>query len=134
MFETDDAAILATVRSVLPEVRAVYVFGTHGTADKRPDSDIDIAVALRERADPVTLWTSAGDISVRLDRKVDLVDLLAAPTTLQYEIITKGRRLLATDSAVRGFEDFVLKERRDLEQHIRRPIIDDILARGRVHG
>lgn len=134
MFEPDDEAILAAVRSVLPDVRAVYVFGTHGTSDERPDSDIDIAVALRKRADPVALWTSAGDISMRLDRKVDLVDLLAAPTTLQYEVVTKGRRLFATDPAVFDFETFIFKERLDLENFVRRPIIEDILARGRVHG
>ena len=128
-----DAEILQAVRAEVAGARAVYLFGSVAQGESRPDSDLDIAVALDGRADPVALWEAAGRIADRLHRRVDLVDLLAAPTTLQYEIVAKGRRLFAADRTVGDYELFVMSERHDLELK-RRPIIDDIYRRGRVYG
>lgn len=128
-----DAQILEAVRDLLPAVRGVYVFGSHAVGAATPESDLDIAVLARGRIEPRALWAARLGLIERLDTDVDLVDLAAAPTTLQYEIVSKGRRLQATDDAVDDFELFVLTEGRDFDVR-REPLIREIIARGSVYG
>ena len=66
---------------------------------------------------------------MRLGVDVDLVDLRAADTVLQSEIITTGRRLFIKDGYVELFEVDVLLEKIDLDA-ARAPLIADILGRG----
>ena len=60
------------------------------------DSDIDLAVLVAGKADPVRLWELGQTLASELDRDVDLIDLRAASTVMQYQIITTGRRLWQT--------------------------------------
>lgn len=128
-----DETILEAVLGRLPAVRALYLFGSRATGGASVASDLDLAVAFAGKADPVTLWEAASDLTAALGMEVDLVDLLAAPTTVQYEIVTKGRRLLATDEGVDRYEFFVMREGLDFRERTQ-PLVDDIMARGSVYG
>src|SRR5690349_22418095 len=109
MTAINDAEILAAVRAQLPEVRTVYLFGSRAAGTEFPGSDIDIAVTLPGRADPVHLWEAGEVLAVRLGTDVDLVDMLAAGTVLQYQIVTTGRRLYASDPLEAGlYEAYIL--------------------------
>jgi predicted nucleotidyltransferase len=39
-------AIVKAVLTFYPDVEAIYLFGSYGTEDERPDSDVDIALLL----------------------------------------------------------------------------------------
>jgi predicted nucleotidyltransferase len=127
-----DDDIIATVRACLPGLMALYLFGSRADGSARPDSDVDLAVMVEPPLSPLALWEAGEGVAERLGLPVDLVDLAAAPTTLQYEIVTKGRRLVGDDDRVEDFELFVLSEARDFEIR-RRPLVEAILARGRVY-
>lgn len=128
-----DIDVLTAVHAVLPEVRAVTLFGSRAEGGGRPDSDVDVAVLLPQRADPVRLWQAGEEIARRLGIDVDLVDLRAASTVMQYQIVTTGRRLFAEGAEPDLYETFILAEMCALNE-ARAPLIADILREGRVHG
>jgi len=127
-----ESDIVAAVRSVLPEAQALILFGSRADGTERDDSDLDLAILLPGRADPVRLWEAGEAIARRLGVDVDLVDLLAASTVMQYQIITTGRRLFAEGTQADFYETFILSEMTALNE-ARAPLLADIRKEGRVH-
>jgi predicted nucleotidyltransferase len=127
-----DSDILSVVREVLPPMQAAYLFGSRAGGAPRPDSDLDLAVLLRDKPDPMALWEAGEAIAARLNVDVDLVDLRAASTVLQFQVVTTGRLLCGDRPEVERFEVFVLREMADLNM-ARAPLLADIAREGRIH-
>lgn len=125
--------IIAAVLAELPEARAIYLFGSHADGSAGAESDLDLAVLLPGRGDPVRVWQAGEGVAHRLNVDVDLVDLGAASTVMQFQVLTTGRRLFAADGQVDRFEAFVMAEMIDLN-HARAGLLADITREGRVHG
>lgn len=124
---------VATVRARLPEVSAVYLYGSHARGDARPDSDVDFA--LLTDGSPISglqLWDLRGDLALIFAAPIDLVHLDVASTVLQREVVVDGLRLFAADPhAADLFELRAMREYADLMK--RREGLDaDIVARGYV--
>ncbi len=132
--ELDLAPAIARIRQYLPDAVGAYVFGSAASGTMHAASDVDIAVLGRGPIDASTLQPLRERIAADLAREVDLIDLNAAPTVLQMQIVNEGRILDAADKTALGlFELRVLRDYRDLKR--RRAGIDaDIVARGRVHA
>lgn len=84
--ETTLAAAQEILRCALPDVWAVYVYGSFARRDERPDSDLDLAVLLppgRQIPDKLQLM---GKISRAVHRDVDLVGLRDAGLDLVCEV------------------------------------------------
>lgn len=128
-----DADIVAAVREMLPEATALILFGSHALGATWTDSDLDLAVLLPGRSDPVRIWEAGQNLAVKLKIDVDLVDLCAASTVLQYQIVTKGRRLFADGSGLDIYEMYILREMQDLNASLA-PLMDIIRREGRVYG
>jgi len=128
-----DGPLVARICAQLPGVIAIYAFGSqvHGTAG--PDSDLDLAVLVAGYVEPVALWDLAGELAALAGCPVDLLDLRAASTVMQYQVITTGRQLWSTGLAAGLFECYVLSEKTELDA-ARAPLMADILASGKVHG
>src|SRR5471032_341665 len=111
----DEQGIVALLRQCLPTLLAVYLFGSHaqGTADD--DSDIDIAVLVEGKLDPVQAWELAQTLAVRAGCDVDLLDLRACSTVMQYQVVTTGRRLWSGDGQAALCECFVLSEKMEFD-------------------
>lgn len=80
-----------------PDVLSIYLFGSFGTAFETKESDVDIALLLPEKADSVALWEVSQKIAVEINRDVDLVDLRAASTVFQNQILSTGVRIYCKD-------------------------------------
>lgn len=83
--------------AALPDVLTIYVHGSFARGESWPDSDLDIAVLLppgRRIPDPLQL---IGDLSQRVHREVDLVDLRQAGDVLRREVLDSGRSLFQSD-------------------------------------
>ena len=117
----------------LSDAQAVYVFGSYASGDSQAHSDLDVAVLLPKKTDPVVLWRLAGELADLANVSVDLVDLRAASTVLQYQILTKGRCVWAKDVSVGVFEVFVLSEKTALDT-ARAGLLEDIQKDGMIHG
>lgn len=126
-------ALVQTLRDKTPGLLAIYAFGSRiqGTAD--PDSDLDMAVLVAGYADPRTLWELASELAEEAGCAVDLLDLRAASTVMQYQIITRGERWWALDGQAAVFEAMVLSEKVELD-NARGALVADIQKRGRVYG
>lgn len=132
--QPDLAPALAMIRQDLPDLVGVYVFGSVAAGLARADSDVDLAVLCAAPLDATRLAELREKLAAALRRDVDLIDLAAAPTVLQMQIVGEGRLIAAPDKTAAGlFELRVLRDYRDLK--FRRAGIDaDIIARGRVHA
>ncbi|HMD99720.1 MAG TPA: nucleotidyltransferase domain-containing protein [Terriglobia bacterium] len=131
----------AMVRIILqyyPSVQAIYLFGTHGTGDAWPDSDVDIALLLppeHSRPQPHLMLTPCHDaLADALGKPVDLLNVREVSTVFQKEIVHSGRRLYCTDeNAVAEFEMLTLSHYQKLNEE-RKAILDSFEATGRAYA
>ena len=130
---TPDGSVVTAIRAQFPDAMAIYAFGSQIQGTARQDSDLDLAVLVAGYADPLALWSLSSTLSDIANCPVDLLDLRAATTVMQYAVITSGRRLWSTGLAVDIFECFVLSEKTDLDT-ARAPLLAEIFATGKVHG
>ena len=84
-------------------------------------------------AEPLSLWELSGELDDLADCPVDLVDLRAASTVLQYQIIMTGERWWRKDGQASLFEAAILSEKTALDT-ARAGLLDDIQKRGSVYG
>lgn len=126
--------LLEQIKSELPGMVAVYRFGSWGTPDERPDSDVDMAVLMTAPIPTVERWELAQRLAVIAGRDVDLVDLRGASTVLAAQVVSSGERLYCANSDLcEEFEDRAYAAYARLNEE-RRTILQDIRARGSVHG
>ena len=129
-----DSEIIATLTSARPDVVAIYRFGSHGSASERRDSDIDLVILGRAPFDAAVLWDLSQTLAIKLGREVDLVDLAAASTVLQAQIITNGERLFCSDAIYSdSYEDYILSAYARLNEE-RKGIVSDAMSRGSIYG
>ncbi|MDZ7858904.1 type VII toxin-antitoxin system MntA family adenylyltransferase antitoxin [Sphaerotilus sp.] len=121
------------LRQALPTLMAVYAFGSQVQGTAGPDSDLDLAVLLPGYADPVMLWALAGDLGDVAGCPVDLVDLRAASTVLQHQVLTLGQRWWARDAQADMWETSMLTDKLHLDS-ARASLLADIVREGRVHA
>jgi uncharacterized protein len=126
-------ALLARLQAQVPELLAVYAFGSRVTGRSGPDSDLDLAVLVAGYADPVRLWELAGDLADLAGSPVDLLDLRAASTVMQYQVITTGERWWAADAQAALLEAAMLSEKTALDT-ARAGLLQDIQDSGVVYG
>jgi predicted nucleotidyltransferase len=126
-------AILQALQSRVPDLLAVYAFGSQVQGTAGPQSDLDLAVLVAGLADPVSLWGLSGDLADLAACPVDLLDLRAASTVMQYQVITTGERWWAKDAQAALFESAVLSDKTELDT-ARAGLMADIQTRGVIHG
>lgn len=129
----NEAAIVDRLKRRLPDALSIYLFGSVATGEAGPESDVDLAVLNDGRLDPVHLWETAAEMAEIVGRHVDLVDLRAASTVLQHQIVTRGRRLFARNGQADVYEAFILSEKMALDVR-NAALMADILREGRVYG
>lgn len=125
--------IVTTLQTQLPELLAVYVFGSQAQGMAGPASDLDLAVLVAGRAEPVRLWELAQTLAGLSGCEVDLLDLRAASTVMQYQIITTGTRLWEKNTQAAIFESVILSEKTELDT-ARTALLADIQREGTVYG
>ncbi len=125
--------IVSFLQTQLPNLLALYHFGSHakGTADAH--SDVDLAVLVDGKVDTVALWDLAQQLADEINCDVDLVDLRAASTVLQYQIITTGQCLWARNVQAAIYESFILSEKTALDT-LRSGLLSDIEREGSIYG
>lgn len=129
----DRLAIQRTVQERLPGLLGLYAFGSRIQGTARSDSDLDLAVLVAGYADPLELWDLAGELADLAGCPVDLLDLRAASTVMQYQVITTGQRWWAKDAQAALYEAAVLSEKTALDS-ARAALLADIGKEGSVYG
>jgi len=129
----EDGAVVRRLRETVPGLMGVYAFGSRAEGTAQPDSDLDLAVLVAGYAEPLQLWDLAAELADLTRCDVDLLDLRAANTVMQHQILTRGRRLWGIDPDAGLFECYVLseKQRWDERTAVHR---EEISREGRVYG
>ena len=125
--------IVKRAQDRLPDLLALYAFGSRIQGQANADSDLDLAVLVAGYADPLLLFDLAGELADVTGCAVDLLDLRAASTVMQYQIITTGVRWWQKDSQAALYEAAILSEKTALDE-ARNTLIEDIRHSGSVYG
>jgi uncharacterized protein len=127
------AAVQHVLCSRIPDVLAIYIFGSRASGGERADSDLDLAVLVPGYADTLCLWEVSNQLADVVGCSVDLLDLRAASTVMQYQVLSTGTRVWAKDSQADFFEVAVLNEKLEFD-YARSGLLGDIKARGGVYA
>ena len=114
-----------------PGLVAVYLYGSYGTPDQTPLSDIDLGLLFTDDQVPtpkehVALITRI--IGVLREDDVSVTVLNKAPLAFQHRVLAHGRRLLVRDEiahadfverTVTRYSDFAVDEARFFEEYDR---------------
>ena len=126
-------AILQKLHAQLPGLMAVYAFGSRTQGTATPESDMDMAVLVEGYADPEILWQLAGELADIVHCDVDLLDMRAASTVMQYQILNGGERWWQKDTQADMYEAAILSEKTELD-YARAGLLSDIQSQGTIYG
>jgi predicted nucleotidyltransferase len=120
-----------------PDVQAIYLFGSYGTAVEWPDSDVDIALLLpvstAKREGRLSMSPCWSELQSHANREVDLVNLRCVDTVFQNEILNSGRELFVRDrKAADEFATLVMSFYQKLSEE-RKEIVKEVLRTGRAY-
>jgi predicted nucleotidyltransferase len=127
------SAIVQLLQQGIPQLLAVYAFGSRVQGTEQAGSDLDLAVLVAGYAEPLQLWDLAGELADLAGCPVDLLDLRAASTVMQYQIVTGGERWWAKDAQAALYEAAILSEKTELDT-ARAQLLAEIQQQGRVYG
>lgn len=126
-------AIVQTLQARVPQLLAIYAFGSHIQGTATAKSDLDLAVLVEGYAEPLTLWALASDLEDIAGCPVDLLDLRAASTVMQYQILSTGLRWWAKDTQAALLEAAMLSEKTALDT-ARAGLLSDIQKEGKIYA
>ncbi len=129
----DKAALIATLQAALPDLLAIYAFGSRITGTANQNSDLDLAVLTGGSVDTVKLWHLSSELAEIAGCDVDLLDMRSASTVMQYQILMTGERWWAKDVRAGLFECYVLSAKTELDT-ARAPLLKEIQEQGAVYG
>lgn len=129
----DFSAVVAVLQGAIPTLSAVYAFGSQVSGEAGPESDLDVALMADETLGAEVLWELSSRLAGIVGCSVDLLDLRAASTVMQYQIVITGRRLWSRDEQVGLYEAFILSQKTALNE-ARAGLLEDIKKTGTVYG
>ena len=90
--------IKSTAQAVLGEgVRLMIVFGSCASGTPRPDSDVDIAMAMDQPLTAQQHIDTIGALALVTGRPIDLIDLRTVGEPLLGQIMQHGVRIMGSD-------------------------------------
>lgn len=130
----DTRSITQFLNERIPDLIAVYQFGSQARGTARPDSDIDVAVLSVHPIPGEQIFHLAQELAIRLHRDVDLVDLRSASTVMRMQVLTTGQCLDTKHLQAKAeFEMYTYADYARLNEE-RRELVKGIKARGLVYG
>ena len=130
----DHEEIVRLLVEAVPDLIAVYRFGSEVSAQARPTSDVDLAILACHPLPSVRRFELEQELAGVLRRDVDLVDLRVATTVMRMQVISTGECLYSGDDSERQrFEAYVYSSYVRLNEE-RREILKDARERGLVYG
>jgi predicted nucleotidyltransferase len=109
----------------LPHLWAIYVFGSFARGDEWPSSDLDLAVLLPPGERIGDLFDVMSEVSTKVNRDVDLIDLRNASDVLRSEVLGEGHALfVSAPDAVLDWEASAISRQARHREEIRDILLD----------
>ena len=93
MLNKDQIAKIVDFAKAYPVISAIYLFGSHASGHERSRSDIDLGVLFNEDVDGFKRINMETEISNRLKKDVDLIDMKKSSLFLRHQIYKHGKVL-----------------------------------------
>ena len=130
----DNDEIVRFLVEAVPDLIAVYRFGSRTSGQARPASDVDLAILACQPLPSVRRFELEQELAGVLHRDIDLVDLQGASTVMRMQVISTGECLFSGgDRERQRFEAYVYSSYSRLNEE-RREILKDVHERGLVYG
>lgn len=129
-----DPLMIETIIAKLPDVQAIYRYGSAGSIYERPDSDIDIAILASRIVTFQEITELVSTLMNLTGRDIDLHDLRKLPVTLRVQIVLQGTRIYCVDRvAAETYDTHTLSDYVRLNEE-RNLILKDIQQREQIYG
>ncbi len=126
--------ICQLITEQLPDIKGIYLFGSHADGSANKDSDFDIALLADKKLHKNRLFEISQKLAKALKTDVDLIDLQSASTVLRMQIIQKMIRLYCSDETLcDSFEALIYSMYIKFNEE-RQSILDKIKTTGRVYN
>ncbi len=131
--QIDKKIIIEILKSEIPNILAIYIFGSfaNGTANKK--SDIDIAYLSKTELSSLDRWNISQKLANKLLIDVDLVDLYSANTVFRYQIVSNAERIYESGYDIEEFETLIYSQYLRFKEE-RQPIVDEIIKNKTIIG
>ena len=131
----DLSEITGYLTKQIPNLQAIYLFGSYASGDQTNVSDIDLALLMAGKMTPSKLAEISYQLAILLKiDQVDLVDLKAVNVIFQEEILKTGQRIATLNwCACEIYEDYIYCKAMEFREW-RKPWIAEIMARGSIYG
>jgi predicted nucleotidyltransferase len=126
--------IVSLLKTLIPSLEAVYLFGSYGDGVASENSDVDIGYLSGEEYSQLERWEMSQKLASALGKDVDLVDMRQTNTIFRYQILSTGKRIYGSGYDVESFENLAYSFYLRFQEE-RKPIVDAIMRDKRVlHG
>ncbi|MEO0269864.1 MAG: nucleotidyltransferase domain-containing protein [candidate division WOR-3 bacterium] len=96
-----------------PKVVAVYIFGSYAKGYKNINSDIDIAVIMKDIS-----FEDEAEIGSMYSKKIDLVLFHKLPLYIQFEVLKYGKEIFVKDEEyLKEIKFKVLREYHEMQRY-----------------
>ena len=116
------------------ECEAIVLFGSFARGTQNAESDIDIAIKVKEKIDKKEIYKLSNILADKFNKEIDLINLDEIGDTFRYEILINGKTLYCKDEL--QFELYKLDMYREFLElnESRQEIINNIKKGGDVYG
>lgn len=115
-------------------IKIIYLFGSFAKGEGRQDSDIDLAIYSTSNIDEYELFILAGNLSFKVKRDVQIINIKNASTVFAAQIVGLGEVLYCDDEEFRAnYEIRIFKDYAKLNEE-RAAILEVIERDGKVYG
>jgi predicted nucleotidyltransferase len=126
--------LVETILADIPDVLAIYLFGSRAAGSHHATSDIDLAILTKTGLPAVNVWQLAQRLAAKTSIDTDIIDMKNASTIMRMQIISQGERLYCSnEDDCERYEDFIFSDYARLNEE-RAEILEDIRQRGSVYG
>lgn len=126
--------LVVYLTGAIPDLSAIYLFGSTNSGMVHFESDVDLAVLAKRAIPPGQHIELTNRCATILGKPVDLVDLFHATPVLTAQILESGRLLYChSPTATADFETTALAKYCFFNEE-RKELIADIVKRGCIYG
>ena len=125
--------IVNTLKQNIPELQALYLFGSQNDGTASSKSDVDIAYLSTVSLSSLERWEIAEKLASLLSLDVDLITLSQTNTIFRYQILSTAERIYGEGYEVESFETLAYSFYLRFQEE-RKPIVDAIIENRSVFG
>jgi len=125
--------IVDTLKCEIPELQALYLFGSQKDGTANSKSDVDIAYLNTVSLSSLERWEIAEKLASLLSLDVDLITLSQTNTIFRYQILSTAERIYGEGYDVESFETLAYSFYLRFQEE-RKPIVDAIMENRSVFG